>query len=103
MLRNEQFRALSESLANGFLADNAVLAISKLKVRIALDDRDTDAILDCADFFAKRHAHERYYQCMALVNGRKLPDEVLGELIRFFTIFGREKLHETDVIMGVLS
>ena len=103
MLENEKFRALSKSLADGFFADNAILALSKLNKEITLSVKDEDTLLECADFFAKRHAHERYYQCMALVNGRRLPDEVLGELIRFFTIFGREKLHETDVIIGVLS
>ena len=103
MLENEKFRALSKSLADGFFADNAILALSKLNKGITLSVKDEDTLLECADFFAKRHAHERYYQCMALVNGRRLPDEVLGELIRFFTIFGREKLHETDVIIGVLS
>lgn len=103
MLRNERFRELSESLANGFFADNAVLALSKVKLRIALNDKDEDTLLECADFFAKRGAPERHYQCMTLVSNKKLPDVVLTGLIRFFTLFGREKLHETDVILGTLS
>lgn len=103
MLRNERFHWLSKSLTDGFFADNAVLALSKLKLKMPLDDKDEDAVLGCADFFSKRHDQERYYHCMMLVNRKKLPDVVLENLIRFFTLVGREKLHETDVILGTLA
>lgn len=100
MLRNEKFCALSESLIDGFFADNAVLALSKLKKCIPLDDKDEGAILECADFFSKLGNQERYYHCMMLVNRRQLPGIVLQNLIDFFTDFGRKKLSETDELLN---
>lgn len=100
MFRNEKFRALSESLIDGFFADNAILALSKLKKGITLGDDDEGALLECVNFFAKHGNQERSYHCMMLVNRGKLPDVVLQNLIDFFTDFGREKLLETNEILN---
>ena len=100
MLRNERFQALSESLIDGFFADNAILALSKLRQGKKLDDRDEGALLDCADFFAKRQNEERHYHFMMLVNGKKLPDIALDNLIKFFNDFGQERLKATNDIVS---
>ena len=100
MLENEKFRALSKSLADGFFADNAILALSKLNKEITLSVKDEDTLLECADFFAKQGNPERYFHFMMLVNRRKLPAVVLQNLIIFFTDFGREKLLETDKLLN---
>ena len=100
MFENEKFHALSKSLADGFFADNAVLALSKLREGIALSDNDENALLECLAFFAKHGNNESYSDCLILVHHKKLPDMVLNNLINFFTIFGLVKLHETEEIIS---
>ncbi len=84
MIRNERFKELCDSLADGFLADNAVLVLFKIKSGTAFSDGDGQILKECSEFFENKKDFHRHVACELIIAGTNLPRIILQDLIDFF-------------------